>query len=73
MVICNQLSIFISDGQEDGNIKRPRTTITAKQLDVLKQAYQQSSKPARHVRESVRIFAKKNKDFSHGQHCGNFG
>ena len=34
-------------------MKRPRTTITAKQLDVLKQAYQQSSKPARHVRESV--------------------
>ena len=36
-------------------MKRPRTTITAKQLDVLKQAYQQSSKPARHVRESVSI------------------
>ena len=44
---------YCLDGQEDGNIKRPRTTITAKQLDVLKQAYQQSSKPARHVRESV--------------------
>ncbi|CBY10605.1 unnamed protein product [Oikopleura dioica] len=41
------------EGQDDGNIKRPRTTITAKQLDVLKQAYQQSSKPARHVRESL--------------------
>ena len=44
-----------SEVDGDGNMKRPRTTITAKQLDVLKQAYQQSSKPARHVRESVSI------------------
>ena len=41
-------------------MKRPRTTITAKQLDVLKQAYQQSSKPARHVRESVSLLQMEN-------------
>ena len=44
-------------------MKRPRTTITAKQLDVLKQAYQQSSKPARHVRESVSFLLKGKKIF----------
>jgi hypothetical protein len=33
--------------------KRPRTTISAKSLDILKQAYQLSSKPARHVREQL--------------------
>ena len=49
----NILYILESEVDGDGNMKRPRTTITAKQLDVLKQAYQQSSKPARHVRESV--------------------
>ena len=47
------VSFVDSEVDGDGNMKRPRTTITAKQLDVLKQAYQQSSKPARHVRESV--------------------
>ena len=36
----------------DGN-KRPRTTITARQMEVLKQAYKSSPKPARHVREQL--------------------
>ena len=36
----------------DGN-KRPRTTITARQMEVLKAAYKNSPKPARHVRESL--------------------
>ncbi|XP_044728561.1 LIM/homeobox protein Lhx3 [Chrysoperla carnea] len=33
--------------------KRPRTTITAKQLETLKSAYNNSPKPARHVREQL--------------------
>jgi hypothetical protein len=37
----------------DDNNKRPRTTITAKQLEILKQAYNSSSKPPRHVREQL--------------------
>ncbi len=37
---------------ESGN-KRPRTTISAKQLESLKRAYNESSKPARHVREQL--------------------
>ncbi|XP_035684602.1 LIM/homeobox protein Lhx3-like isoform X2 [Branchiostoma floridae] len=37
----------------EGTQKRPRTTITAKQLETLKQAYQNSPKPARHVREQL--------------------
>ena len=37
----------------DGNQKRPRTTITAKQLETLRTAYTQSSKPSRHVREQL--------------------
>ena len=37
----------------DDNNKRPRTTISAKQLDVLKQAYNNSSKPPRHIREKL--------------------
>ena len=36
----------------DGN-KRPRTTITARQMEVLKTAYKTSPKPARHVREQL--------------------
>ena len=43
--------IFISDGV-DGS-KRPRTTITARQMEVLKEAYKTSPKPARHVREQL--------------------
>merc|ERR1719220_1565236 len=39
-------------GEGDGN-KRPRTTITARQMEVLKNAYKTSPKPARHVREQL--------------------
>ncbi|KAL5281297.1 LHX3 family protein [Megaselia abdita] len=43
------------DGSLDGDQpnKRPRTTITAKQLETLKTAYNNSPKPARHVREQL--------------------
>ncbi|KFM61022.1 LIM/homeobox protein Lhx3, partial [Stegodyphus mimosarum] len=37
----------------EGTTKRPRTTITAKQLETLKTAYNNSPKPARHVREQL--------------------
>ncbi|CAF0902045.1 unnamed protein product [Didymodactylos carnosus] len=37
----------------DDTSKRPRTTISQKQLEILKQAYNTSSKPARHVREQL--------------------
>ncbi|ELW70875.1 LIM/homeobox protein Lhx4 [Tupaia chinensis] len=40
------------DDSEAG-AKRPRTTITAKQLETLKNAYKNSPKPARHVREQL--------------------
>ncbi|CAG0899532.1 unnamed protein product [Darwinula stevensoni] len=33
--------------------KRPRTTITAKQLETLKSAYNRSPKPSRHIREQL--------------------
>lgn len=44
-----------ADGSIDGDQpnKRPRTTITAKQLETLKIAYNNSPKPARHVREQL--------------------
>lgn len=45
---CNN----VSDDSEAGT-KRPRTTITAKQLETLKSAYKNSPKPARHVREQL--------------------
>lgn len=44
--------VFIADDSEAG-AKRPRTTITAKQLETLKNAYKNSPKPARHVREQL--------------------
>lgn len=37
----------------DNSNKRPRTTITAKQLENLKRAYNESPKPPRHVREQL--------------------
>ncbi|XP_050399194.1 LIM/homeobox protein Lhx3 isoform X2 [Patella vulgata] len=37
----------------DSSNKRPRTTINAKQLENLKRAYNESAKPARHVREQL--------------------
>lgn len=39
----------------DDNNKRPRTTISAKQLEVLKHAYNTSSKPPRHIREKLAL------------------
>lgn len=45
------LSICLSEA--DSTAKRPRTTITAKQLETLKNAYNNSPKPARHVREQL--------------------
>lgn len=56
--ICNAQLIFseLADGGSiDGDQpnKRPRTTITAKQLETLKLAYNTSPKPARHVREQL--------------------
>ncbi|CAG7830698.1 unnamed protein product, partial [Allacma fusca] len=43
----------LSDSGGDAPNKRPRTTITAKQLETLKNAYNASPKPARHVREQL--------------------
>lgn len=37
----------------ESSSKRPRTTITAKQLETLKIAYNNSPKPARHIREQL--------------------
>lgn len=48
----NPDSICFHTAADSGN-KRPRTTITAKQLDTLKRAYQSSPKPARHIRERL--------------------
>lgn len=50
-----RLGLYLSDGSLDGegSNKRPRTTITAKQLETLKTAYNNSPKPARHVREQL--------------------
>ncbi|XP_004714562.1 LIM/homeobox protein Lhx3 [Echinops telfairi] len=39
--------------EAEATAKRPRTTITAKQLETLKSAYNNSPKPARHVREQL--------------------
>lgn len=43
----------INEYDIDAANKRPRTTITAKQLEALKRAYNESPKPARHVREQL--------------------
>lgn len=50
-----RLSELADGGSIDGDQpnKRPRTTITAKQLETLKLAYNTSPKPARHVREQL--------------------
>lgn len=44
---------FFLEYDIDAANKRPRTTITAKQLEALKRAYNESPKPARHVREQL--------------------
>lgn len=43
----------LSRTEAEATAKRPRTTITAKQLETLKSAYNTSPKPARHVREQL--------------------
>lgn len=56
LIICNiRIAGLYIDGSLDGDQpnKRPRTTITAKQLETLKTAYNNSPKPARHVREQL--------------------
>ena len=40
------------DGK-DGKRRGPRTTIKAKQLEVLKTAFSQTPKPTRHIREQL--------------------
>lgn len=54
LILCFKSGLYI-DGSLDGDHpnKRPRTTITAKQLETLKTAYNNSPKPARHVREQL--------------------
>lgn len=44
---------FHCNKSTEASSKRPRTTITAKQLETLKIAYNTSPKPARHVREQL--------------------
>ncbi|KAJ3600002.1 hypothetical protein NHX12_033954 [Muraenolepis orangiensis] len=44
---------LMEDDDSEAGAKRPRTTITAKQLETLKSAYKTSPKPARHVREQL--------------------
>mgnify|MGYP001030179876 FL=1 len=51
-MVVDRLLFFLSIEFDDTN-KRPRTTITQKQLEILKQAYNTSPKPARHVRETL--------------------
>lgn len=55
LFIPTDIGLYLSDGSLDGESsnKRPRTTITAKQLETLKSAYNSSPKPARHVREQL--------------------
>ncbi|XP_050721890.1 LIM/homeobox protein Lhx3-like isoform X8 [Eriocheir sinensis] len=48
---AKQRGMSIKEG--DVTSKRPRTTISARQLEQLKQAYKDSPKPARHVREQL--------------------
>uniref|UniRef100_A0A915Q5C9 Uncharacterized protein n=1 Tax=Setaria digitata TaxID=48799 RepID=A0A915Q5C9_9BILA len=50
-IFCS-IQLFV-ETDIDSSTKRPRTTISAKSLETLKQAYQASSKPARHVREQL--------------------
>lgn len=45
--------ILLPEYDLDAANKRPRTTINAKQLEALKRAYNESPKPARHVREQL--------------------
>ncbi|CAL4191924.1 unnamed protein product [Meganyctiphanes norvegica] len=51
--IFNITNSVKSSFEGDATNKRPRTTISARQLEQLKQAYKESPKPARHVREQL--------------------
>lgn len=51
--VAGPASRFPCDAEAEATAKRPRTTITAKQLETLKNAYNTSPKPARHVREQL--------------------
>ena len=51
-ILHDLLDVF-AEYELDASNKRPRTTITAKQLEALKRAYNESPKPARHVREQL--------------------
>ncbi|XP_053939740.1 LIM/homeobox protein Lhx3 isoform X1 [Cuculus canorus] len=50
--VTSSLTLTVS-AEAESTAKRPRTTITAKQLETLKNAYNNSPKPARHVREQL--------------------
>lgn len=54
-LVLFRIAELADGGSIDGDQpnKRPRTTITAKQLETLKLAYNTSPKPARHVREQL--------------------
>ncbi|CAF3318906.1 unnamed protein product [Rotaria socialis] len=52
-LVCKIDYETLKNKEFDDTNKRPRTTITQKQLEILKQAYNTSPKPARHVRETL--------------------
>ncbi|XP_035291429.1 LIM/homeobox protein Lhx3-like, partial [Anguilla anguilla] len=52
-LVCKADYEITKQREADSTVKRPRTTITAKQLETLKIAYNNSPKPARHVREQL--------------------
>ncbi|CAF1627120.1 unnamed protein product [Adineta ricciae] len=52
-LVCKIDYETLKNREFDDTNKRPRTTITQKQLEILKQAYNTSPKPARHVRETL--------------------
>ena len=54
VTLCSFIYIHSIEAFDDSN-KRPRTTISQKQLDVLRQVYITTPKPPRHLRESLAI------------------
>ncbi|KAK1165430.1 LIM/homeobox protein Lhx4 isoform X2, partial [Acipenser oxyrinchus oxyrinchus] len=52
-LVCKEDYETAKQNDSEAGAKRPRTTITAKQLETLKSAYKNSPKPARHVREQL--------------------
>ena len=54
--MSNPIPEFSFEGVDDGaggKRRGPRTTIKAKQLEVLKTAFSQTPKPTRHIREQL--------------------